>query len=181
MYPILVGISFYRRLTPSALWRAIIDGARTTANIFFLLATVGLLAKVLILAQIPQAVAMWVVHMGLGPMGFLMMAVFVLLVLGTFLEAVPLILVTVPIFMGTMNSLGISPILYGAILALMIGVGQITPPVGVVLFVACGVGKAPVGPVLREVWPFLGCQIAVTALTVLFPPIATYLPSLTGG
>lgn len=177
-YVTIVGFLIYRRLTPAGVWRAIISGSRITANICFLIATIGLLAKVLIITQLPQAVASWAVYMNFGPLLFLIMATLVMFLLGCFLEAIPLVLVSIPVFMPTMVSLGIDPILFGTLLALEVGVGQITPPVGVVLYVTCGISKAPLHLVVKEVIPFLMCQVVVTLMVVVFPSLATFLPSL---
>lgn len=180
VYVILIGILIYRQLTLGSLWKAVLSAMRTTANIFLLIATVGLLSRVLIMARIPQAITSWAVATGLSATTFLLLAVFVMLVLGTFLEATPLILVSIPMFMSTSTTLGIDPVLFGTLLALLVGIGQITPPVCIVLYVACGIAKARVDLVLKEVMPFLACQMLVALLTVLFPPIATWLPSLVG-
>lgn len=180
LYVIMIGVLVYRQLTPKALWNAILKAARTTANIFLLIATVGLLSKVLIMARIPQAITSWAVGMGLGATSFLLLATFVMLILGTFLEATPLVLVSIPMFVSTTTTLGIDPVLFGTLLALLVGIGQITPPVAVVLYVACGITKARIDLTIKEVTPFLACQVLVAVLTVIFTPIATWLPSLIG-
>lgn len=181
LYAMIIGFFVYRKLSVNTFRNAMLDAGRTTANIYLLIASVTLIAKMLTLSGTPQSLAAWVAHMELGPLSFMLVTCVILFLMGTVIDANPLILLSIPIFMPSINSLGISPILFGVILALAVGVGLITPPVAVTLYVVTGISKANIAEVIKDVIPYLGVQIFTTILVIIFPGLATWLPGLIGG
>ena len=101
-----------------------------------------------------------------------------LLMLGTFMDMSPLIVITTPIFLPVATAFGVDPIHFGVILILNLGIGLCTPPVGTVLFVGCAVGKIPVWEVIRTIWPFYGAAFGVLMLVTYVPFLSLWLPSL---
>lgn len=177
-YAIVIGFVVYRKLNITLLRKAFEEGVRTTANIYLLVASAILLSKVFTLSGLPQYLASWVTEMNLGPVPFLLMATFILFVLGTVMEPLPIILLSIPIFMSSIYSLGIDPILFGVLLALVVGVAVVSPPIAMVLFVVAGISGERIDLVTKEAWPFIGLQVLVTIMVVLFPPLSTWLPGL---
>jgi tripartite ATP-independent transporter DctM subunit len=102
----------------------------------------------------------------------------VLLILGTFMDMSPLIVITTPIFLPVAQAFGIDPVHFGVIMILNLGIGLCTPPVGAVLFVGCAVGKISVGQVMRTIWPFYGAAFATLMLVTYIPALSLWLPSL---
>ena len=103
-----------------------------------------------------------------------------LLILGTFMDMSPLIIITTPIFLPVVAELGIDPVQFGIVLILNLGIGLVTPPVGSVLFVGCAVGGIPIEKSVRSIWPFYLAMVAVLLLVTAFPFISLALPSALG-
>ena len=102
----------------------------------------------------------------------------VLLVLGTFMDMAPLIVITTPIFLPVAQAFGIDPVQFGVILILNLGIGLCTPPVGTVLFVGCAVGKIPIQTAMKSIWPFYGAAFIALMIVTYIPAASLWLPSL---
>ena len=101
-----------------------------------------------------------------------------LLVLGTFMDMAPLIVITTPIFLPVAVAFGIDPVQFGIILVLNLGIGLCTPPVGAVLFVGCAVGKISVWQAVRTIWPFYLAAFLALMIVTYIPAASLWLPSL---
>jgi TRAP-type C4-dicarboxylate transport system permease large subunit len=102
----------------------------------------------------------------------------VLLVLGTFMDMAPMIIICTPIFLPVVKAFGIDPLHFGIVLILNAGIGLNTPPVGSVLFVGCAVGRITIGEAMRTIWPFLGASVVVLLLITYVPALTLWLPGL---
>jgi TRAP-type C4-dicarboxylate transport system permease large subunit len=102
----------------------------------------------------------------------------VLLLLGTFMDMSPLIIITTPIFLPVMTGIGMDPVQFGIMLILNLGIGLVTPPIGSVLFVGCAVGGIRIEDTLRSIWPFYLAFLAVLALVTYVPSTTLFLPNL---
>ena len=108
----------------------------------------------------------------------LLMMIVILLVLGTFMDLAPLIIICTPIFLPVAKAIGIDPVHFGVILILKGGLGLITPPIGSVLFVGTAIGKISIGDTLRTIWPFYLAVLAVLLTVAFVPELSLWLPSL---
>jgi TRAP-type C4-dicarboxylate transport system permease large subunit len=115
-----------------------------------------------------------------NPIVFLLVLNVVLLLLGTFLEAPPVILVLVPVLMPIAAQFGIDPVHLGVVMILNLMIGSLTPPVGAVLFVVGSITRQPMSVVFRGVLPFLVPLVAVLLLLTVFPEIVTIVPTILG-
>jgi TRAP-type C4-dicarboxylate transport system permease large subunit len=113
----------------------------------------------------------------------LIVIIAIYLVLGCLIDAMPLILLTIPIFYPIIVGVyGYDPIWYGVIIVVVVGMGSITPPVGVNVFILKGlVPDVPIGTIFRGVWPFVVADLAVCILLILFPALVTFLPDIMFG
>jgi TRAP-type C4-dicarboxylate transport system permease large subunit len=102
----------------------------------------------------------------------------VLLLLGTFMDMAPLIIITMPIFLPMSMELGMDPVHFGIMLILNLGIGLVTPPVGSVLFVGCAIGGISVEKAVRTNWPFYLALLAALAMVIYFPAMSLWLPEL---
>ena len=109
---------------------------------------------------------------------FLLLVNVLLLLLGTFMDLAPMLLICTPIFLPVILKLGIDPIHFGIIMILNLGIGLITPPVGPTLFVGCAIGKVTMEEVSRELWPFYGAMCLALLIVTYVPPLSLWLPSL---
>jgi tripartite ATP-independent transporter DctM subunit len=109
---------------------------------------------------------------------FLLYVNILLLVLGTFMDLAPMLLICTPIFLPVILKLGIDPVHFGMIMILNLGIGLITPPVGPTLFVGCAIGKVTIEQVSKELWPFYGAMCIALLLVTYIPAISLWLPGL---
>jgi TRAP-type C4-dicarboxylate transport system permease large subunit len=107
-----------------------------------------------------------------------MLLMVVLLILGTFMDLAPLIIICTPIFLPVAKAFGVDPIHFGVILILNAGVGLITPPVGSVLFVGTAIGNISVTQALRTIWPFYLASFAVLLIVIYVPALSLWLPGV---
>jgi len=107
----------------------------------------------------------------------LLMIVVMLLLLGTFMDLAPMILICTPIFLPVAKAYGIDPIHFGLVLVLTGGLGLVTPPVGSVLFIGTAIGKITVGQSMRTIWPFWLVALAVLLIVTFFPALSLWLPA----
>jgi TRAP-type C4-dicarboxylate transport system permease large subunit len=107
----------------------------------------------------------------------LMMLNILLLVLGTFMDMAPMILICTPILLPLVLKFGVDPVHFGLILMVNAGIGLITPPVGPSLFVGCAIGKVSIEEVSKELWPFYAAMIAALLIVTYVPAATLWLPS----
>ena len=176
IYAFVVGIFFYRELTWTRLWQGLAQAVVSTANIYFLIASAMIVGKVLVLLGVPQTMTNMMVSSGFNSMSFTFLSMVSILVLGTFMEAAVLILVTMPVFMPIIEALGTNPYMFYAMMTIMIGVGQVTPPVGIVLYIMSDVSVEPVESLFRESLIWLMVLLGTAVIVVLFPPLSSWLP-----
>jgi tripartite ATP-independent transporter DctM subunit len=103
-----------------------------------------------------------------------------LLVLGTFMDMAPMILICTPIMLPVVKAMGVDPVHFGMIMLLNLGIGLITPPVGPTLFVGCAIGKVTMEEVSRELWPFYGAMCTALLVVTYFPGLSLWLPRALG-
>src|SRR4030043_149892 len=110
----------------------------------------------------------------------MVVVVFLYLLGGCFMDSLAMIMLTVPIFYPAVVALGLDPIWFGVIMVLVVEMGVITPPVGINVYVVKGIAKGvPLETVFKGAWPFLLAELVMVGILMLFPQIATFLPSLT--
>ena len=156
------------------------DTTRTTAMIMLLVASAVIFGRFIAISRIPFALADWAAALDLPSFIVIALILLIYLVLGCFIDALALILLTIPIFLPVaVNVLGYDPIWFGVIIVMVVAMGVITPPVGMNVYIVKGVaGNVPLEVIFRGIWPFLIAIIAALALLISFPQLATFLPSL---
>lgn len=178
VYAILVTILVYRQLTWSAFVEATLGAVRTTAMVLLVIGTAGSFGWLMAFLQVPQATIAAMKAVSDNPFTILLMINIILLVLGTFMDMAPMIIICTPIFLPVVKAFGVDPIHFGVILILNAGIGLNTPPVGSVQFVACAIGRISIGESMRTIWPFYGASVAVLMLVTYVPGISLWLPRL---
>lgn len=169
----------YRTLAWNQIPQICLDALGTTCMIGMIIVGAHLFGKVLTLMQIPQQLTRFVVDNELSPMMFIIAINLLLLVLGALLETVSCILLTTPLILPIMISLGIDPIWYGVVLTVNMTIALITPPVGMDLYVIKGLrDDIALEEVIRGVVPFIFLLFCFLAVIIMFPSISTWLPSL---
>ncbi|MCE1243084.1 TRAP transporter large permease subunit [Oryzomicrobium sp.] len=172
-YALFVGLVVYRELTWTAIYHALLSTAKTTAVVMFLVAAAFVSAYLITVADIPgQISALLAPFMGSPTLLMFMMMLIVVLV-GTALDFIPTVLILTPVLLPICKEAGIDPVYFGVLFIMNNAIGMVTPPVGVVLNVAAGVGKVSMEDVVRGVWPFMLAETAVLFLLVFVPELVT--------
>lgn len=178
VYAILVTILVYRQLTWTAFVEATLGAVRTTAMVLLVIGTAGSFGWLMAFLEVPQATIAAMKAVSDNPLVILLMINLILLVLGTFMDMAPMIIICTPIFLPVVKAFGVDPVHFGVILILNAGIGLNTPPVGSVQFVACAIGRISIGESMRTIWPFYGASVAVLMLVTYVPGISLWLPRL---
>jgi len=148
--------------------------------IMLLVASAIIFGRFIAISRIPFAMADWAAALDLPAFAVISLILLIYLVLGCFIDALALILLTIPIFLPVaVTVLGYDPIWFGVIIVMVVAMGVITPPVGMNVYIVKGVAKTvPLELIFKGVWPFLIAIVACLALLISFPQLATFLPSL---
>jgi C4-dicarboxylate transporter, DctM subunit len=155
------------------------DGLRTACMVLFIIAGATVFGHFMAISDIPFKLADWVGDLPISTTAIMGIIIFIYFIGGFFMDSMALIVVTVPIFFPVVKKLGFDPIWFGVIIVLIAEMGVITPPVGVNVFVIKGIAPdVPLHHIFKGIFPFLGALIILTILLMIFPKIATYLPSL---
>ncbi|MCR2785939.1 MULTISPECIES: TRAP transporter large permease [unclassified Microbacterium] len=178
-YMLVLGV-FYRTLTFKVFWRASKETVIISGGILLILGASNLMGQVLAREQVSRNLGEWLSNLTDNPVVFLLLLNVLLILLGIFLEAPPVILVLVPILMPIAASFGIDPVHLGVIMILNLMIGSLTPPVGAVLFVVGSITRRPMGELFRGILPFLIPLGVVLLLLTLFPAIVTIVPTWLG-
>ena len=150
----------------------------TTSMIFAIIIGAMIFGYFLAVTQVPQALVIWVGDLPLPSWTILLIIIALYLVLGFFIDQIAIIILTLPLIFPLVLSLGYDPIWFGIILTKTVEMGLVTPPLGLNVFVACGASNTRVEDGFRGVMPFLLGDLVVLSLLIVFPAIATFLPSL---
>ena len=178
VYTILVAVLVYRSLSWGAFKAATTSSIRTTAMVMMIIGSAAAFGWLLALLEAPSQLAELLHGITENPILLLLLINVVLLLLGTFMDMAPLIIITTPIFLPMASDLGMDPVHFGIMLILNLGIGLVTPPVGSVLFVGCAIGKIPIEQTVRTIWPFYFALIAALAAVIYVPSLSLWLPQL---
>jgi C4-dicarboxylate transporter DctM subunit len=173
---LFVACLVYRTVNIVGIWKSAVDASKTSAMLFMILAGASVFGFVLTKMRIPQQLVEAVVAADVGVVGFLIVMMALIFILGMFLESIAIILITTPVILPVMLHLGINPIWYGVLLVINLELAMITPPVGMNLFTIKAITKAPMGQIVRGSAPYVLLMIVGMALVMIWPQIALWLP-----
>jgi tripartite ATP-independent transporter DctM subunit len=181
VYALFVATCIYRELKIGQLYEVFVSAALSTSVVMFLVAAALVSSWLITVSEIATQVVD-LVRPFMGNQTLLMLAIMVLVVIvGTALDMAPTILILTPILMPIVKQAGIDPVYFGVLFIINNAIGLITPPVGVVLNVVCGVSRISMEDIVKGVWPFMIAQLVVLFLMVLFPAIVTVPAKWLGG
>lgn len=178
IYALLVTTLVYRQLDWAGFMQATLGAVRTTAMVLLVIGAAGSFGWLMAFLQVPAATITLMKSISDNPLVVLLMINIILLVLGTFMDMAPMIIICTPMFLPVVKAFGVDPVHFGVILILNAGIGLNTPPVGSVQFVACAIGRVSIGESMRTIWPFYGASVAVLLLVTYVPAFSLWLPSL---
>jgi tripartite ATP-independent transporter DctM subunit len=178
LYAVLVTALVYRRLGFGQFKDACASAAHTAGIILFVISSAAMFGWLWAFLEVPAQVVAAVRSVADDPTTVLLLMNVVLLVLGTFMDMAPLIIICTPIFLPVATAYGVSPLQFGVMLILNAGIGLITPPVGSVLFVGTAIGKISIAQAMRTIWPFYLAGLVVLLLVTLLPSLSLWLPGV---
>lgn len=167
------------RLTWKVLYQVLVESARTTAMLFTLLIAATIFANFVNFTTMPGDLRDWITHLGLSPTMIVLAMMAIYVVLGTVMEELTMVLLTIPLFFPLVTGLGFDPIWFGVLIVMVVQIGLISPPVGMNLFVLNsllpGVGLPTI---FRGCWPFVAVMVGMLGLLIAFPQLSLWLPSM---
>jgi tripartite ATP-independent transporter DctM subunit len=169
VYALLIGLFVYREIKFKDLYGIILAAAKTSSVVMFLVAAALVSAWLITIANIPAQVVEMLRPFIDNPTLLLIMLMLLVLIVGTALDFAPTVLILTPVLMPLVREAGINPVYFGVLFIINNAIGLLTPPVGTVLNVVCGVGRIPMHDVIRGVMPFLISQVVVMGLLIAFP------------
>lgn len=181
VYAIAVSMLVYREMTWRMLVHTLISAGRSTAMVMFLVGAAMVAAWLITVAQLPQQLAEALAPLVDRPRLLMLVVMILVFLVGMVMDLVPSVLILVPLLLPVIKMAGIDPVYFGLMFIINSCIGLITPPVGSVLNVVCGVGKAPMSKVVRGTLPFVTAYLILLGLFILFPALITVpLNILTG-
>lgn len=178
VYALLVTFFVYRTLSFHDFIEATFAAVRTTAMVLLVIGCAAAFGWLLAYTKVPATMVAALQNVSDNPIIILLLLNVVLLILGTFMDMSPLIVITTPIFLPVAMAFGVDPVHFGVILILNLGIGLCTPPVGAVLFVGCAVGRISIWEAVRTIWPFYSAAFVTLMLVTYIPGLSLWLPSL---
>ena len=171
VYSLFVGLFVYREIKVKDLYQLVLNAAKTSSIVMFLVAAALVSAWLITVANIPAQIVTLMQPFIDNKMLLMAMLMLLVMIVGTALDFAPTVLILTPVLMPLVRQAGIDPVYFGVLFIINNAIGLLTPPVGTVLNVVCGVGKIPMHDVIRGVWPFLLSQVVVMSLLITFPQL----------
>lgn len=176
----LLGFFYTRELKVSDLWPALLGAGLTTASVTVIIAFASTMTFIFSIDGLPDQLAAGLQAVTSNPQIFLVLVFLLLVIVGMFMESTAAYVMLVPIFVPIAESYGIDGVHFALVFILTLIVGMLTPPVGVLLFVMCGLSGLKLGEITKEVWPYILIQFGVVAAVMFFPDLFLALPRLAG-
>lgn len=178
-YAMLAG-ALHRELTPGFLWAALVRSGITTGAVMLMIAGSNILAWLLTVEQVPQALAAMIDQVGGGRIGFLLLSLVVFVILFALLDGIPGMLMIIPVFIPIARELGIDLLHYGLVMTTVMGIALFLPPLGVGLYIVLGISGGTLPALSRALAPYLLTMSLVAVVVALWPDLALVLPRLMG-
>jgi tripartite ATP-independent transporter DctM subunit len=177
LYALLITVLVYRNLNWAAFVEAVSGAVQSTGRILFVIGAAGAFGWLMAYLQAPAMAVEAMQQIAQDRTTVLLLMVLSLLVLGTFMDMAPLVIIATPIFLPVARAYGVDPVHFGVIMILSCGIGLLTPPVGSVLFIGAAIGKIDVARTVRGLWPFYIVLMIVLLIVVIWPPLSLSLPA----
>ncbi|XKH60022.1 TRAP transporter large permease [Halomonas sediminis] len=179
LYSLAISLLVYREFPLRDLWGMLIRTARLTGMVLLLLAFATVIAWFLTINMVPQTLVQQVQAITQDPFWLLMIVAGLLLLVGFVMDLTPAMVIMAPMLTPIATSVGVDPVYFGVLMAYILGIGLLTPPVGTCLYVGCGVGKVSMEQLVKAMLPYYVALVVVLVILIAFPGLVTWLPNLT--
>ena len=180
VYAFILSVFIYRSIKLSDMKQILVNAGVMTTIVMLIIGASSVLSFVLSFTGLPQAISELMLGISSNKIVILLMINVILLIVGTFMDMAPALLIFTPIFLPVIRSIGMDPIHFGVMMVMNLSIGTITPPVGSVLFVGCSVANLKVEAVVKKLMPYFIAIIVALLLVTFIPAISTWLPSVLG-
>lgn len=178
LWSLFICISIYRELKLRDLPAIMIQTVKITGIVVFCIAATAPFAWLLTIEQVPAQIALVMTSLTQSPALLKLLMLLILILVGTFLDLTPAVIILTPIFLPIANRIDMPLVQFGLMMIMALGIGQCTPPVGVSLFVACSISNTKIGSVILPMIPYLIAMLIVLLWATFFPALTTWLPNL---
>ncbi len=179
VYSLLLCV-IYRSITLKDLWKILLDSAKMSAIVIFMIGVSSIMSWVMSYTKIPNLIADGLLGLTGSKVVILLLMNLILLVVGTFMDPTPAILIFTPIFLPICSSFGMSAVQFGIMITFNLCIGTITPPVGPILFTGCKVANVTIEEVIKTLLPFFAVTVVCLLLVTYVPAVSMALPTLLG-
>lgn len=180
LYAFILSVFVYKTIRFKEIPKILTDTAVMTTIVMLIIGASSVLSFVMSFTGLPQAISSLLLGISTNKIVILLIINIVLLIVGTFMDMAPALLIFTPIFLPIAKSLGMDPIQFGVMIVMNLSIGTITPPVGNVLFVGCSVAKLQVEEVIKKLMPFFLAIMAALLFVTFVPSLSTWLPGILG-
>lgn len=180
VYSLFLSMVVYRSIKPKELVNILTESALTTTIVMLIIGASSILSFVMSFTGLPQAISALLLSITSNPIAILVIINILLLIIGTFMDMAPALLIFTPILLPVAQSFGMSDIQFGVMMVMNLSVGTITPPVGNVLFVGCSQAKLRVEEVIKPLMPFFGAIFVALMMVTFIPALSLWLPTVLG-
>ena len=180
IYAFILSVFVYKSIKLSEIKDILVNAAVTTTIVMLIIGASSVLSFVLSFTGLPQAISNLMLGVSDNKIVILLMINIILLIVGTFMDMAPALLIFTPIFLPVITAIGMDPIQFGVMMVMNLSIGTITPPVGSVLFVGCSVAKLKVEDVIGKLIPFFVAIVVALLVVTFVPAISTWLPTVLG-
>lgn len=180
LYTLILAVLVYREVKWKDLSKILLNTASTTSIVMLLIATSMGMSWIISYENIPQNVSASLLSVSSNPVIILLIINMILLIVGTFLDMTPAVLIFTPILLPVVTQMGVDPIHFGIVMVLNLSIGLCTPPVGSVLFVGCGIAGTRISDVIKPLLPLFLAMVVILLLITFIPQISLFLPRLFG-
>jgi len=180
LYTFILSVLVYREIKWRDIPKILLESSATTAIVMLLVGTSMGMSWIMAYENIPQNVSAALIALTENKIAILLIINVILLLVGTFMDMTPAVLIFTPIFLPVVTALGINPIHFGIIMVLNLCIGLCTPPVGSVLFVGCGIANTTIMRVIRPLMPLFIAMIVALLIVTYFEDLSLFLPRLFG-
>ena len=176
VYAFLLSVLVYREIKISELPSILLEAGITTAVVMLLIGASSGMSWIMTMANIPQSVSATLLGMSENPLVILLMINLLLIMVGTFMDMTPAVLIFTPIFLPVVSELGMHPVHFGIMMIANLCIGLCTPPVGTCLFIGCGVGKTTIAKATPMLLPFFAAMLVALMVITYVPSVSLWLP-----
>ncbi|MGB9081628.1 MAG: TRAP transporter large permease subunit [Desulfuromonadaceae bacterium] len=180
VYAFCVAVFVHKDMGLKDVPRVVLNSANMSAMLLYIITNAVLFSFLMTSENVPQSMAAWLIGMGLGPIAFLLVVNFILLIAGNVMEPASIVLIFAPILFPVAMKLGIDPVHFGIVMTVNMEVGMCHPPVGLNLYVASGITKMGITELTIAVWPWLLAMLGFLVTVTYWPTLSIWLPSMLG-